>query len=237
MEPIKPLPGYRNTEAEEPEAVQPLQPVGRGDYLVQDGDSLESIAFERGFFHETLWNHPQNTELRQTRRDHNVLLPGDRVFIPEKVTKTVTVKTGASYKFRKKGVPATLRLQLLVDGAPRANQPYSLKIDDRWYEGVTDAQGFLVQSISPDARTGRLVVGPDQATYNLRFGSLRPIEDLLGLQQRLINLGYLRPPATEELDPATIAALRDFQRAEGLQPTGAPDDETQRRLLVSHDDV
>lgn len=233
--PSAPFLGYRG-HAPGPSAPAPLQPAGKGDYVVKEGESLDSIAFAHGFFHETLWDHPENAELREARSDRNMLLPGDRVFIPEKEAKSIAVRSGACHRFRRKGVPALLRLRLLVEGEPRRNQEYSLWIDDVVpCHGTTDGEGRIRQWVSPAARTARLVIGPDEASYLFRLGRLRPIEDLTGIQQRLISLDFARPPASGVLDTATIAALREFQKAEGLDPTGAPDEETRKRLQERHD--
>src|SRR5690349_9591957 len=40
------------------------------------------------------------------------------------------------------------------------------------------------------------------------------------IEQRLIDRGYLESPATDRPDPRTYAALRRFQRDEGLPATG-----------------
>ncbi|MFH1075402.1 MAG: hypothetical protein V1753_00935 [Pseudomonadota bacterium] len=52
------------------------------DYIVKQGDCIESIAFKHGLFWETVWNHPNNQQLKQERKNPNILLAGDKVFVP-----------------------------------------------------------------------------------------------------------------------------------------------------------
>jgi N-acetylmuramoyl-L-alanine amidase len=53
-------------------------------YTAGQGDSTTRIAFRNGFFWKTVWEHPENSELKSKRKDPNILLPGDTVFIPER---------------------------------------------------------------------------------------------------------------------------------------------------------
>jgi hypothetical protein len=81
--------------------------------VVQQGDCISSIAEEYGFFWRTIWNDPQNAELKRKRKDPNLLMPGDEIFIPDKTVKTETGATEQRHKFVKKGVPAKLRIKIL----------------------------------------------------------------------------------------------------------------------------
>jgi hypothetical protein len=61
-------------------------------HTVRQGDCIASISFRNGFLPETIWNDPNNAELRRTKHP-NILKPGDIVFIPDKRPKTSSLKT------------------------------------------------------------------------------------------------------------------------------------------------
>lgn len=46
------------------------------DYIVKAGDCLNSIAYEHGFYWETLWSHPANAGLKAKRKNPDALLAG-----------------------------------------------------------------------------------------------------------------------------------------------------------------
>ena len=50
---------------------------------VNAGDCIDSIAYGHGMLWKSIWNHPENQELKQRRKDPNVLAEGDEVFVPE----------------------------------------------------------------------------------------------------------------------------------------------------------
>jgi hypothetical protein len=206
------------------------------EYTVRDGDCISSIAVDYGFFPDTLWNHPKNSELKQKRKDPNILLPGDVVFIPDKTLKEVQKSTDARHTFKRKGVPEILRLRMLdEDGYPRANVPYRLDIDGRLIEGTLNAEGALEVPIPPNARNGLLILGSEgQEQYTLALGHLDPVETAPGLIARLRNLGYNCGWDNTEIGDRTREALFEFQKANQLQETGEPDDATRSKLLELH---
>lgn len=197
-------------------------------HRVRQGDCISSIAFASGFHWQILWQHPENAELNQRRQDPNMLLTGDLVQIPERTPKQEVGATEQRHRFRMLGVPAKLKLRLLVNDEPRANEPYQLNLDGRWEEGRTDAEGYLQTSIHPAVTTGQLVVGSGslQDTYPLSFGTLDPIDTDSGVDGRLKDLGY-------DADADRAGSIRAFQAKEGLAADGLVDEATRTRLKDS----
>lgn len=218
--------------------------TGSGDgimarHTVTEGDCLSSIAERYGFFWETLWNAPENQGIVQARKDPNTLMPGDVVFIPEKRTKSYVRPTGARHTWKVKGVPAKFRIQLRWGDEPRANEPFTLVIDGEVHEGVTDGEGSIEVTIRPDARHGTLRVGEGERAQelDLDLGAMPTIQEAAGVIGRLRNLGYYAGHSTREVSDDVRDALRGFQRANGLEETGEPDDATKSTLRHLHDGV
>jgi len=80
------------------------------DHEIQQGECLDSVAERYGFFWETLWEHADNSELKRVREDPNVLQPGDIVKVPDLEEGEESCATEQAHRFRRKGVPAVLRL-------------------------------------------------------------------------------------------------------------------------------
>lgn len=213
------------------------QPVGQGEYLVGQGDCISSIAKDRGYFWETIWNHPPNSELRTVRKDPNILFPGDRVTLPPRTEKQESGATEMRHRFVRRGEPCGLKIRVMKDDdTPRANQPYTLVVDEIEHTGTTDHDGYLTIPIRGDAHRGRLTVGTpeDQVQYDLDLGSLDPIEEISGVQSRLENLGYGLGGERGIMGPHTAEALRDFQDSHALTVTGEPDGPTRAKLVEIH---
>ncbi|HKE09954.1 MAG TPA: peptidoglycan-binding protein [Myxococcota bacterium] len=210
-------------------------PVGHGNYQVKPGDCMESIAYEHGFLAQTLWQLPENADLKRTRNP-NVLLPGDRVTIPAPRPREETCATGQRHRFVLRGASIQFRLRFLDDQQqPRSGVAYTLVIDGDTTTGTLDAQGSLTASIRPNASKGsiQLQTAPDPETYPLRFGHLDPDSCVSGAQNRLSNLGFSSASADESQADLAGALLR-FQTARGLSPTGQLDAPTRQALAQDH---
>jgi len=208
-------------------------------YKVKQGKCISSIADEHGFFWETIWKDSQNAELKQKRKNPNVLFPGDEVFIPDKREKTESGITEKQHCFRAKGRIRYLRLIVQnPEGNPLVEKQYMLDIDGRTVENpagaplATDADGMIEACIPANATEGRLVIDGD--TWVLGLSYLDPIETTEGLQARLNNLNYPLGPVDGIEGPRTREAIRNFQRDNDLMIDGVYGPKTQDKLRQVH---
>jgi N-acetylmuramoyl-L-alanine amidase len=221
-----------DSDEDAPQAPVSPGPVGTGQYLVRAGDCISSIASDHGHFWETLWNEPANTALREMRQDPNTLFEGDRVTVPPIRQKATPGMTELRHRFLKKGQPEALRLRILEDDEPRANEPYVLDVDGEESTGTTDANGQVLRQIKPTARRAKLTVGEgDDATeYVFNLGELDPLAELSGVQGRLNSLGFDCGPADNTWGPRTRRAIEMFQAHYEMPVNGRPDEPTKQKL-------
>lgn len=221
-------------EVEADPTVAPLGPgpLGSGEYVVKQGDCISSIAEETGHFWETIWDDPTNAELREVRRNPNVLLPGDLVTVPAMRQKQEPGQTEMRHRFVRKGQPEVFRVRILRDDQPRGNEPYTLDVDGTIHEGVTDADGNVQVPIEPEALRAKLTIGSgdDVEEHLFELGELDPITELSGVQGRLRALGFDCGPATGQLNPSTKRVLKKYQSMRKLRVTGEPDEATREKL-------
>jgi hypothetical protein len=203
-------------------------------YVVQQGDCVASIAAKHRFEWETLWNLPENTDLKDARNDPYVLYPGDKVFIPDLRFEEIPCHTDRRHYFVKKNKREQLRIVLTdEDDKPIVGESYVLEIDGQTrLEGQTDSSGAIKETIPPDAVRGRLVVGDGDAQreYFIGLGRIDPVEKLSGAQGRLLNLGYYEGVVDGKPGPLTTTALLLFQEKYDLPATGENDEATQAKL-------
>jgi hypothetical protein len=206
-------------------------------HLITQGDCVSSIAYENGFFWKTLWGHPGNAELKRLRKDPNVLLPGDTLFVPNKQARTEARNTEARHTFVRIGVPEYLRIALAdAEGKPRAGLKFALEVEGQTTTGATDGEGVVESRIQPNARSGTLTLNPGaegEEVYELMLGHIDPVTEITGAQARLNNLGF-DCPIDGELGPDTQAAIEAFQEKKRLPVTGNLDDKTRSALADEH---
>jgi hypothetical protein len=203
-------------------------------HRVQPGECLATIAEAHGLFPATIWEHPDNEELRRVRRDGHVLLAGDMLAIPDRTPRRAKCATDARHVFRRKAVPTPLHLRMLVHGEPLAQVPYRLIFGEREERGQTGADGSVHAWLPRDAREASLFVEVDGVEHEriIALGGLDPINTPTGLAQRLVNLRYLDP---DESDSRELRrAIKSFQLDAGVSPSGELDPATEDALVAAH---
>jgi hypothetical protein len=201
---------------------------------VEVGDSIPSIAHDAGHFWETLWNHPENAELKAKRKNPNILAPGDEVTVPPIRVKDFSCATDARHSFIRKGIPAKLKMQLFLLGEPRSNERYALILDGKVINGKTDADGNLEHFIKPNSKGGVLKLNGGKEVYPIRVGHLNPIDTISGVKQRLNNLGFHCGDESDEEHDQFVQALIQFQGENQMAQSGELNDATRAKIESLH---
>jgi hypothetical protein len=204
------------------------EPVGGDSYVARQGDCIYTIAARTGHAWQTLWDHPRNQALRQARRHPGVLLPGDRVFVPELKPKSILLPAGRRHRIVIDGQQVPLRLRLCdADGAPIVNAAYQLEVASQQLPLTTNDDGCLealVPSLAEEARLRDLATGE---CFILRIGHLDPADAASAIRKRLANLGYA--PATDggvegEIDEQARLCLEEFGEDARVDPNATWDE-------------
>lgn len=203
-------------------------------HQVVQGDCIDSIAADYGSTPDCIWNHSANAELRDLRKDPNVLLAGDVVNVPRD-PKTVPAPTDALYRFKLSSATSRLRVTL-VDwmGQPRKQLGYRLVCDGAETAGQTDDDGTLDLPIRGNLSEAQLFLADQAEPYDLRLGYVDPIDSVSGVQARLNNLGLEAGDEDGVVGEATQQALVAFQTAYDLDASGDVDDATRAGLMKLH---
>jgi N-acetylmuramoyl-L-alanine amidase len=210
-------------------------------YTVLQGDHLSKIAKDNGFTdYAVIWDHPNNANLKNHRKNPNVLLPGDEVFIPDIEQKQESGATDRKHTFvvDKK----TLKLRLVLEDIyekPIAGAQCALLVDGQVFQLTTDGNGKLEQEIPLDAKEGTLTIRGDQTPFAddvipIKIGHLDPIDEPSGQIARLNNLGYSAGKVDGSDDDAFESAIEEFQCDHLLKVDGDCGPQTQAKLKQVH---
>ena len=203
------------------------------EYTIETGESTESVAYDNGLFWETVWNYPGNADLKSRREDPNILDQGDVLVVPDKRPKDEPGDTDQRHRFRRKGVPSVLRVQLLDQGKPRTGLAYTVQFGDKKITGKTDGDGWVRCYLMPDVTNGKLTLETGEV-YPFDIGTVRPAKSLRGVQNRLRNLGEYSGPIDGHMNDDLRNALEWFQTRMKLKVTGEADAATEAALRQAH---
>jgi N-acetylmuramoyl-L-alanine amidase len=200
----------------------------------KDGDSVESIAFAHGHFWQTVWDYPDNEQLKAERQEPNILEENDLVVVPDLRPKQVDKAVDQRYRFKRKGVPSMLRVRMMDWDKPRVGLAYKVNVKGKITEGQTDGDGWVKCYLMPDATEGVLEFPAINERYEFTVGDVRPHASLRGVQARLRNLGFYAGEVDGEESEEFVSALRLYQRVREIEETGRADAATIAELESEH---
>ena len=204
-------------------------------HTVKQGECISSIADKYGLFPEDVWNDQKNRKLKDERKDPDVLMPGDAVYVRGKEENEESCASEERHRFRRKGVPEKLAIQFKVGDQPRAEEDYVLEVDGALCEGKTDKDGKIDVWVPPGAKKGKITFRAG-GEYELGLAHLDPITETSGVQARLRNLALYRGPVDGKLSEELRTAIRRFQASvdPDVKPTGEIDEETRKRIQEAY---
>lgn len=203
-------------------------------HTVAQGEHLSRIAKKYGFRnYQTIWDRPENKDLKDKRKNPNVLFPGDRLFIPDKQVKKEARSTNQVHRFKVSEAKIMLRLVVRdLDSQPVANTPCELHVEDKKYQLTTDGNGKIEQLIPATAESGKLLF--KQIEVPLKIGHLDPVDEITGQEARLNNLGYNAGSSNDPKDAQLRSAIEEFQCDYNLTVDGVCGPTTQAKLKEIH---
>lgn len=201
-------------------------------YVVRQGEYLAKLADQLGFDADETWNHPRNSELRELRKDPNVLLPGDILWYSAREKAPNGLAAGSENQYVAEVSRVELRVQIRNHtGEALKGESYEADEDVEPAKGNLDGDGWLNVTVPVHLTAFSVALPGKEVTLRLLVGHLDPHTELSGAAQRLKQLGYYRGSLPADEEHAGVArALAAFQEDEGLPVTGGLDAETAERL-------
>lgn len=203
-------------------------------HVVKQGEYLALIAAKYGLdSYKSIWDYPENSELKSKRKNPNILYPDDELFIPEKNPKQESIDTDQRHRFRAHGY--VNKLCLLIKDAeqqPVANTDCQLTVESNSFQLTTDSEGKIETQIPTTATSGKIDI--QNVSIPISIGHLDPLDKPSGWQARLNNLGYIvgiPDPADEQ---QILCAVEEFQCDYGLEVDGECGPLTQQKLKEVH---
>lgn len=128
-------------------------------HTVDQGEYLAKIARHYGYVNSrTIWDAPQNKELKAKRKNPNVLFPGDRLFIPDKEIKEESRVTQKRHRFELPREKLKLRIRLMdLKKQPVQGHECTLIVEGEQKEDRTKADGIIEKDIADKAAKGLLL--------------------------------------------------------------------------------
>jgi hypothetical protein len=194
-------------------------------HVVKQGETLSSIAAQHGFanFH-TIFDRPENAELRQKRSNAHALFPGDEVFIPDREPRTESIPTGQRSIFEADVPKLFMRLRIRNLNDEKLPPDKLVLFGDKDFARqerlFPDGDGIIEKEIAPTVELAQVTFtgdGGEIITMHLEVGSLDPVNTLSGQRARLNNLGFYA--GYKQFDTKQFRwGAEEFKKDKGLNP-------------------
>jgi len=93
------------------------------EHVIRQGECILSIATQYGHKWETIWDAPENKELKKERKHPGVLLPGDKISIPDIKLKSASLATGSRHTVKIARNLITVKIRLTQPPPPAKEDP------------------------------------------------------------------------------------------------------------------
>lgn len=198
-------------------------------HTVEQGECLSSLAAQYKLASwEVIYNDPNNADLKASRPNPNVLLPGDQVFIPDPKQREDDAATDLRHIFVMSFPPTYINICVQdLAAQPIANAKYELALEAVTLSGSTDNDGWIRGQIPASAELGTLQVWPDPddpdtvVQWSVNLGYLDPSGTTSGAKGRLNNLSYACGDVDDTADDLYQQMLSQFQQDTAADPDGA----------------
>lgn len=221
------------------------------EHTVTEGQTFRSIALAYGRPDwQAIYDLSENSELRESRPDPDVLSPGDVVRIDREGPALIPYRDGgiACRTGGEVAITAEPMKEFVVhvrdaQGEPFADRRYALRLRGRPESGgTTDADGTIRGRVPMSTTQVAVSVwlydnDPEDTPswqVTLELDQLDAVSSVRGVQARLQNLGLYRGPIDGQPRPALDAAVREFRSMEGLEETSEIDDDFREALLDTY---
>jgi len=207
-------------------------------HVVQQGEHLTKIAYEHGVDAATVWNDPENADLKKLRGTGDILLPGDVVHLPDGERPAQPVSVGTLNRYV--ASPPKVKLALVFHDGPKPLANEACEIaglgGSEAAKKETAGDGALELDVPVTSRELTITFPKKELSFLVRVGDVDPHSEASGLAQRLSILGYLSDYRGDEGDAEELLriAVRAFQKDHDLDQNGDIDDATRSAILKAH---
>ncbi len=208
-------------------------------HTVQQGENLFSIAQKYKIADwRSIYTHPYNSEFARLRPDPDVIMPGDKIKIPDIKPKAAKVCTGQIHVFVVKRNVQQLKVRLLDDNQqPLRNVRAQFLVAGARKELIVDGSGICEVDIE-DPATAEVAMdifldseAPEPShRYTLALSSLDPIDCISGVQARLNGLGYPCGAVDNLYGDMTKAGIQSFEATNAMPLTGKITDALREKI-------